>query len=345
MFQLPHRGILRQGGSDKKQIAEHGAKRASKTKMKFLNSTLGFIAIAALLLVGCDSFVALTPTPAPTETPTSIPTATAAPTARPRATPAKEGALPPAIAFALNKTQNVRSLDFDFSTGITRVHANQTTELPGLAIKGQDSTLNRNVVISGMTSDTNEFITYQVIVLGENVYIKGLTDVPGIDPTLWYQLPADLQNAARSMPSARGLLNSFVADDLAAAQFHSVGAETLDDENCTVWAAQNPPAIQKIIGVNDSATLEKQLGEIDRSELKIWTCADGYIRKIQGQVLGHNAQVENDTVSINLYFKMNQFDQAFEIQAPPDAQPFAPQQDITATLPPTALPVTPTAKP
>ncbi|OQY97423.1 MAG: hypothetical protein B6D41_03545, partial [Chloroflexi bacterium UTCFX4] len=157
--------------------------------MKFLNSILWLIIIAALALVGCDNLIAPTPTETPTETPTSIPTATAAPTARPSATPAKTDALPPAIAFALNKTQNVRSLDFDFSTGITRVHANQTTELPGLAIKGQDSTLNRSVVISGMTSDTNEFITYQVIVLGENVYIKGLTDVPGIDPTLWYQLP------------------------------------------------------------------------------------------------------------------------------------------------------------
>jgi hypothetical protein len=284
-----------------------------------------------------------TPTPTPTATPlptnTPLPTATALPTAtRPLPTATQENALPAAIAFALNKTQGARSLDFDFSTGITRTQDDKTTELPGLALKGQDSTLNRHVTVSGTTSDTNEFITYEVIVFGENVYVKGLTGVPGIDPALWYELPAEYQSAVRRLPTARGLLSSFNAADFGAAKFSNAGAESLDDENCTVWSAQNPAAIQKIIGVTDSESLKKQLGEIDSTELKIWTCADGYIHKIIGHVLGHNALNKNDTVSINLYFQMNQFDRAFDIQAPSNAKPFAPNVESTPATTPEKTP-------
>ena len=302
--------------------------------MKLFTRTLSLAAIAVILFVGCG--IVPTPTPTPTATPlptnTPLPTATALPTAtRPQPTATKENALPPAIAFALNKTQSMRAVEFDFATGIVRVQDGKTTDLPGLAVKGQDSTLNRRVVVSGTTSDTNEFITYEVIVFGENAYVKGLTGVPGIDPALWYVLPADLQTGVRRLPTARGLLNSFNADDFAAAKFQKEGTETLDDETCTLWSAQNPQVIQKIIGVNDSETLKKQLGEIDRSELKLWTCADGYIHKIQGQVLGHNALDKNDTVSIKLDFAMNRFDQALDIQAPPDAKPFVQQEPTTAT--------------
>lgn len=306
--------------------------------MKASKRAASLAVISVLVLAGCAVLPTPAPTPTATPAPTStpLPTATAQPTAaRPQPTVTQANALPPAVAFALNKTQGAHSMDFDFLTGITNVVSGKTTELPGLALKGQDSTLNRHVTVSGTTSDTNEFITYEVIVFGDNVYVKGLTGVPGIDPALWYVLPAEMQSGVRRLPTARGLLSSFNAEDFASAKFSNNGTEPLDDETCTVWSAQNPATIQKIIGVNDSETLKKQLGEIDGSTLKIWTCADGYIHKIEGQVLGHNAQNTNDTVSINLHFKMNQFDGAFDIQAPPDAKPFAPQAEPTATATPT----------
>lgn len=312
--------------------------------MKKLSSVCGLMVTAVLLFVGCG--ILPTPTPTPTATPlpteTPLPTATALPTAtRPPPTATRENALPPAIAFALNKTQGFRAVEFDFATGIVRVQDGKTTDLPGLAVKGQDSTLNRHVTVSGVTSDTNEFITYDVIVFGDKVFVKGLTGVPGIDPALWYELPAEYQGAVRRLPTARGLINSFNAQDFGAAKFQNSGTETLDGETCTVWAAQNPAAIQKIIGVTDAETLRSQLGEIDSSELQVWTCADGYIHKLHGLVRGHNAQNKNDTVSIKLEFAMNRFDQPLEIQAPPDAKPFAPEAEPTSA-PPSETTTTPT---
>ena len=304
--------------------------------MKLFSPTIIFLVGALIFLIGCG--ILPTPTPTPTATPlptnTPLPTATAPPTAtRPKPTATRENALPPAIAFALNKTQSARSLNFDFSTAITSVQNGKETELPGLALKGQDSTLNRHVTVSGMTNDTNEFITYELIVLGDSVFIKGLTGVPGIDPALWYALPADLQSGVRSLPTARGLFASFDTQDFANAKFQKDNTETLDDQTCTVWSAQNADAIQKIIGVSDSASLKKQLGEIDQSELKLWTCADGYIHLVRGTVRGHNAQKPNDTVRINLYFQLNQFDNAFDIQAPPDAKPFVIQESPGTATP------------
>ncbi len=287
---------------------------------------------AALGFAGCGILTAPPPTATPLPTATATASPTTAPTAtRPKPTATPSNALPSALAFALNKTQGVRAVEYDFSTSIVSVQDTEATELPGLALKGQDSTLNRHVVVSGITSDTNEFITYEALVLGEKVYIKGLTGVPGIDPALWYQLPVEMQNAVRRLPTARGLVNSFQAQALGAAKFQNVGAEIVDDENCTVWAAQNTEAILDVIGVTDSATLASQLGEIDGAELKIWTCADGYIHKLHGLVRGHNAQNKNDTVNIKLDLTLNRFDHAFEIQAPPDAKLFAPQEPTRTT--------------
>ncbi|MCI0476085.1 MAG: hypothetical protein L0Y55_07540, partial [Anaerolineales bacterium] len=282
--------------------------------------------------IGCGILPTPTPmptaTPLPTNTPTVVPTNTATP--RPSAT-VQTNALPPAISFALNKTQGARSVVFDFATGITAVQDGKTTQLPGFALKGKDSTLNRHVTVSGTTSDTNEFITYEVIVFGENVYVKGLTGVPGIDPTLWYALPAEIQASVRRLPTARALVASFSPDDFEKAKFQAAGTETLDGEKCTVWAAQDAASIQKIIGVTEANELKKQMGEIDASALKVWTCADGYIHKIQGQVQGHDAQNKSNTVSIQLHFQMNEFDRALDIQAPADAKPFQPQAPTTAT--------------
>jgi hypothetical protein len=330
--------------------------------MKLFVRTTGLIAVSVIWFVGCG----ILPTPIPTPTPTAVPTdtPTAAPTntatPRPSATPPTANALPSAIAFALNKTQGARTLNYDFSTGITAVQGGKKTELPGLALKGQDSTLNRHVTISGTTSDTNEFITYEVIVFGENTYVKGLTGIPGIDPTVWYVLPAELQANVRRLPTARALLGSFDAQDFADAKFQRADSETMDGEQCTIWSAQAAATIQKIIGVTESDALKKQLGEIDSSELKVWTCADGYIHQIEGLVQGHSAQTPSDTVSINLHFHMNQFDEALNIQAPSDAKPFQPQSSsgsatptlekspagaATPTSAPTQTTPTPTPKP
>ncbi len=303
--------------------------------MKLFSPTTLFLVGAMFFLFGCGILPTPTPTPTatplPTQTPTAVPTNTATP--RPSPTATKTNALPPALTFALNKTQRALSMNFDFATRFIATQNDTKSEQPGLAIQGQDSTLNRHVKVSGLASDTNELITYELIVSGDNAYVKGLTGVPGIDPALWYVLPAELQAGVRRLPTASGLLSSFTLDDFAAAKFQAAGSETFDEQTCTIWTAQNKTTIQKIIGINDSETLKQQLGEIDQTELKVWTCADGYIHLIRGQVRGHNAAKPNDTVSIELYFQMNQFDQAFSIQEPPDALPFAPEQDTNAGTP------------
>lgn len=288
--------------------------------------------LCIFLVAGCSAFATPTPTPTATPLPTNTPTVVPTNTATPRPSPTQNAnALPPAINFALNKTQGARAMVFDFATGITALQDGKTAQLPGFALKGKDSTLNRHVTVSGTTSDTNEFITYEVIVFGDAVYVKGLTGIAGIDPKLWYELPADIQASVRRLPTARALLASFSPEDFGTAKFQTAGTETLDEERCTVWSAQDAPAIQKIIGVTEAAELKEQMGEIDSSELKVWTCADGYIHRIRGLVKGHNTQNPSNIVSITLSFNMNQFDGALDIQPPADAKPFEPQAEDTTT--------------
>lgn len=309
--------------------------------MKLRVLLLAFV-MTAFFSAGCGASLLAPPTPTstpvPTQVPTDVPTATAAPTI-PAATPTDANALPPAIAFALNKTQQARSLKFDFESAVTLIQDGKTTTIPGLALKGSESTLNRQVTISGTTSDTNELITYDVVVVGEDVYIKGLSGGAGLDETEWYQLPAEAQAGVRRLPSARGLVASFTPEDVGKAQFTASGSETIDNETCSVWTAQNPEFARTLIGVTEDSDLRRQLGEIDKTEFKMWTCADGFIHLMVGSVEGRSAQNAENKSSVNLRFAMTDFEQALDIQPPASSKPFPtppPAQPTSAVSPTTA---------
>lgn len=280
-------------------------------------------AVATLVFVGCSTVLPTpTPTPTATLTATPLPTVTSLPTAtRPSPTATGANALPPAIAFALNKTQMAQSIKFDFASGVTLVQDGQTKNIPGLALKGSDSTLNRQVTISGTTSDTNEFITYEVVVLGPDVFIKGLGS-NGLNADQWYKLPEAVQEGVRRLPTAQGLISSFSAEEVGKAKFQSAGTDTVDDLTCSVWSAQDATSAQALIGVTADSAMKKQLGEIDSTEFKIWTCADGYIHLLTGQVHGHDTQNKANTATVTMRFQMNEFDQALKITPPQGAIPF-----------------------
>lgn len=313
-----------------------------------LRSLFGFALLTSLLLVGCG--LAPSPTPTPTPAPTAVPTDTpipAPPTAtRPPPTATRADVLPQAVAFALNKTQNARSMQFDFESAVSVTEGGKTNKMPGLAIKGADSTLNRNVVISGTTTDTNEFITYDVIVLGNQVFIKGLVGVPGVDPEQWYELPEASQTGVRRLPTARGLIASFDPGEVGKAEFQQSGSEELDGEKCTVWTAQNADFARQLIGVSEESDLRKQLGEIESSEFKIWTCADGFIHQMSGIVNGHAADNPDNAATVTLKFRMSDFDSAVDIEAPTDVKPFpAPPSQAHPTPEPTVSEEQPTPQP
>lgn len=308
--------------------------------MKF--RPLFYVGLVLLVAItACDVLVppTPTPTPAPTETPTLIPTATHSPTPRASATPTREGALPPAIAFALNKTQGANSMKFDFESALTLVENGATRKIPGLALTGIESTLNREVKLSGTTTDTNELITYEIVVVGADAFIKGLSGVPGLDETQWYQLPEQMQAGVRRLPSARGLINSFSPEDVGKAQFQAAGNEIIDDENCSVWSAQNAAFAQILIGVTEGSDLKARVGEIDATEFKIYTCADGYIHRLTGSVQGHSAQNQANTATVTLRFEMTDFNKAFNIEPPANVKPFpTPSPEPTSASEPTAAP-------
>lgn len=312
-----------------------------------LRSLFSFALLTTLLLAGCGG---ATPTPTPTPAPTAPPTDTpipAPPTAtRPPPTATRADVLPQAVAFALNKTQNARSMQFDFESAVSVTEDGKTSKMPGLAIRGADSTLNRSVVISGTTTDTNEFITYDVIVLGNQVFIKGLVGVPGIDPEQWYELPEASQTGVRRLPTARGLIASFDPAEVGKAEFQASGTDELDGEKCTVWTAQNANFARQLIGVTEESDLRKQLGEIESSEFKIWTCADGFIHQMSGTVNGHAADNPANAATVTLKFLMSDFDSAVDIEAPTDVKPFpAPPSQAQPTPEPTLSEAQPTPEP
>jgi hypothetical protein len=234
-------------------------------------------------------------------------------------------------------------LKYDFAQELTLVQDGKTNRVPVLTLSGLDSTLDRQLKISGTTSDTNEFITYDVVVIGAEAYIKGVTGVPGVNPAEWYALPEAAQAGVRRLPSARGLIASFSPEDVGKARFQSMGSETLDELTCTVWSAQNPTFAQSLLGMAEESELRKQMAEISRTELKLWTCADGYIHRMTGEVQGPSEQNAADSVTLTLRFELSNFNEALKIEPPPDVNPFptTPPQGQATQAPEATIAVTP----
>jgi hypothetical protein len=214
---------------------------------------------------------------------------------------------------------------------VTLVRNGKNQVVPGLSLSGIESTLNRSITISGTTSDTREFLTYQVIVLGDSVYLKGLTGVAGVDPQQWYTLPTSVQAGVRRLPTAHGLLASFDPQEFAGAGFSAAGNQGLDDEECSIWSAKQVQFVGSLLGISQGSDLQQQLGTVDNAEVKIWICADGFIHLVTGEVNGHDAKNQADTTAVSLRFAMADFDQALAIQAPANVKPFP-------TPPPTGTP-------
>jgi hypothetical protein len=298
---------------------------------------LVLILLALVFSMGCTAFA--TPTPTPTPVPTSTPTPAPTDTPRPTATPADPNALPSAIAFALNKTGDAKSMRFDFESLITLVREGKEQVVPGLSLSGIDSTLNRHVTISGTSSETNHVLTYEVIIVGDEVYLKGLEGVAGVDPQKWYRVPPEMEASVRGFPTARGLLASFDAKEFGKAQFASTGGETLDNQQCSLWSAKNPEAALNLIGITNEGDLKKQLGSIDTTQFKVWTCADGYIHRMTGQVNGHDANNTANKTKVDVRFALADFDQALAVQTPEGANLFptpasTPTRGIVVTVTP-----------
>ncbi len=287
-------------------------------------------AVLALLVIVIPGCRKSTPIPTPTTLPTVAPTRTAAlvPT-----TPSPEvtvtsaaGNLPPDPVIAFGKTKSARALQFDFAWNMALTENGQTRqqEITG---QGADDGASEHLSVSGPNPVTLKPITFEMFHTADRMLVKGLAFGPGTDLDVWYEFPAQMGNLDKSMPNPREQLTGLNAQDFLGGDLNPSGTETVDAQACQVWTTRPGLDAHTSVLAQDvlntfSPDLQRTLTAPESMEVSVWTCADGYLHRLQVKLAGHDLNNTEDKAQIDFTDHFYDFDSTnIKLTPPTDVQP------------------------
>lgn len=277
--------------------------------------------LLALTLTACGQSNAPRPeTPLPTA---SIQNAAAAtPTVMPANAASSE-----TLLHALQKTLAAPNARYELAAQITLTQNDAPIAQPGIRARGQENGANRQLVLEGGPGAS---ATFEFIVLDGETFIKGLSGMPGIDPAQWYRFSNELGNITRDAPNRNTLLAALNPQTLEQSGFASAGHETFDGQDCSIWLTQDLKLVSNFIGIANSQV--NDLNKQNAGELRVWTCADGYIHQLRGSLQGHLPANPTAPATMQLTVHLFDYDAPITITAPDDARDFqAPVQTADET--------------
>jgi hypothetical protein len=169
-------------------------------------------------------------------------------------------------------------------------------------------------ILSGDPNGTVEFIT-----AGGKTYMKGIKMFGLTDPKVWY---------VTNDNSTAGGLEDFAKPDTFkdyvdnAASFKKVGTEAVDGQSCDIWSGTISGFDTSMLGAFGGGKDTGDIGVVDKSETRIWLCADGYVHKFAVEFQGHNAKTPTEKGSFKMNGHMWDFNNAaIKVTPPADAKP------------------------
>ena len=263
-----------------------------------------------------------TDTPQPATAPTTAPTDTPSPTTQSTAAAATPGNLPQDLANAVDKTRNASVLRFEgtFQQTVTK---NGQPVTNGGSVSGAGNGADTQTTFSGTNGSTGKTESFEFIQTGGKLYVKGLALMSKMDPNTWYIAPAVASGLTQSVLTPKIMLGGFKSQEATSVNFAATGIDVVDLLPCEVWSAQNPTVARSMSGANTSDS-QREFGAIDQFDIKLWTCADGYLHQMKLAISGHDPKLPTDKETINGSFHIYDFGANIQIPAPANAQPLVP---------------------
>jgi hypothetical protein len=253
-------------------------------------------------------------TPAPDSTTTTAPTSAST-------SPPTAGSLPLEMARAVFKTKDVLAVRFQVTSNVTFTQGGQGVTLQGINVQGEGNGPDQHLTFSGPNPATGKVDSFELIKLGGQSYMRGFSFGQNLDPNAWYQLPGKIGNSPNSAPNPQGILSGMNQDDFLSGDFKLTGVEVVDLLQCQVWAAHNPALARKFSNITNNPDAQRQLTVVDTFEVKLWTCADGYMHQMKGAVTGHDPKATSDKAKLEFAYRFYDFGANMSITAPANAQP------------------------
>jgi hypothetical protein len=249
-----------------------------------------------------------TDTPVPADTPpvTSVPTIQV---------------LPQELTKAVSDTKGVQAVRFEVASTATFTQDGKQVTQQGTSVKGEGSGADQNLTFSTPNLATGEVETYEMIKVGDQSYVKGLSFSPKVDANTWYQLASQQGSPQGSTTNPQGILSSMNEGDFLSLDFKPAGSGNVDAQSCNVWTSQNLALAKEFGTLSINPDIIRQLTAVDTFQVKLWTCPDGYMHQVQGLITGHDPGSPAEKASVEFSYHFYDFGAKITIAAPPNPQP------------------------
>ncbi len=227
------------------------------------------------------------------------------------------------FADALGKAKSAGKYRIEFAWIFGSTDQGKYQETPFLNMAGEVDGQNAHLTSKGgllamFAGDQNA--TVELIEAGGKTYMKGVTLFGMADPKVWYITDDSSTSSFKDMGKPDEFKDFTGGKD---SDFKKVRSESLDGQSCDVWyydykSLQNAA----IIGLLGSAKDKNEFGAIDKAEMSIWLCADGYVHKWLLDYAGHDTKNVNDKGALKITGHFWDFNNpTIKVEAPKDAKP------------------------
>jgi hypothetical protein len=170
-----------------------------------------------------------------------------------------------------------------------------------------------------LAADANSPVEF--IAADSKTYMKGVSMFGTTDPKVWY-ITDDSSTSGFADFAKPDEYQSWVSG-AKAGDIKKVRSETLDGQSCDVYlydmkTVQNA-GLGALLGMSQD---KNDFSAIDKGEVDVWLCGDGYVHKFLLDYEGHDAKDATQKAALKMTWHAWDFNNAsIAITAPKDAKP------------------------
>jgi hypothetical protein len=246
------------------------------------------------------------------------------PIAKPTVPPASQPGAGNLFGDALSKAKTAQKYRIEMAMLIGSTQAGKFAEEALLDMKGmvdgKNSSFEGKGVLMGMLSGGG---AVEIVTVDGKTYMRGISMFGMTDPKTWYSMKDSSGGSGFEGFAKPDSYDSFMGD-AKPADFKKVRTESVDGQSCDVYVYDLKNAKNAAItGLLGSAKDKQDFSAIDKYEMSMWLCGDGYVHKFALDMQGHDANNPAEKGSMKINAHMWDFNNAaIKITAPAGAKPF-----------------------
>lgn len=233
---------------------------------------------------------------------------------------------------ALTKAKTATKYRVEFSMIFGGMESGKYKESPFIAFNGEIDGTNSHIVSSGGLLSSlytgSETGKVEITNAGGAEYIKGASSLMGViklDPNTWYI--SNEKNASSFADFAKPDEFSSWTGSSNLTDFKKTRSESMDGQSCDVYLYDMKSLKNAALtGLLGSSGNKADFDSIDRADINLWLCGDGYVHKYVLDYEGHSSKDTTQKGALKMNWHVWDVNSPLiNIQAPAGAKPMPTQ--------------------